>query len=75
MQEIQAFGRQTYATEKVLKKGRDFTHNMLRALKLSAVFHPSVEFLTSIGSVIVVGFGGYLAYKNQLSVSEVVSFL
>jgi ABC-type multidrug transport system fused ATPase/permease subunit len=75
IQEIQAFGRQTYATEKVLKKGKDFTHNMLRALKLSAIFHPSVEFLTSIGSVIVVGFGGYLAYKNQLSVSEVVGFL
>jgi len=75
IQEIQAFGRQTYATEKVLKKGKDFTHNMLRALKLSAIFHPSVEFLTSMGSVIVVGFGGFLAYKNQLSVSEVVGFL
>jgi ABC-type multidrug transport system fused ATPase/permease subunit len=75
IQEIQAFGRQSYASEKVLVKGRDFTHNMLRALKLSAIFHPSVEFLTSIGSVIVVGFGGYLAYKNQLSVSEIVGFL
>jgi ABC-type multidrug transport system fused ATPase/permease subunit len=75
IQEIQAFGRQTYASEKVLKKGKDFTHNMLRALKLSAIFHPSVEFLTSIGTVIVVGFGGYLAYKNQLSVSEIVGFM
>jgi len=75
IQEIQAFGRQTYASEKVLNKGKDFTHNMLRALKLSAIFHPSVEFLTSIGSVIVVGFGGFLAYKDQLSVSEIVGFL
>jgi len=75
IQEIQAFGRQSYATDKVLKKGRDFTHNMLRALKLSAIFHPSVEFLTSIGGVIVVGFGGYLAYKSELSVSEIVGFL
>jgi len=75
IQEIQAFGRQNYASEKVLIKGKDFTHNMLRALKLSAIFHPSVEFLTSIGSVIVVGFGGFLAYKGQLSVSEIVGFL
>jgi len=75
IQEIQAFGRQAFASEKVLIKGRDFTHNMLRALKLSAIFHPSVEFLTSVGSVIVVGFGGFLAYKNQLSVSEIVGFL
>lgn len=75
IQEIQAFGRQHSASEKVWKKGEDFTHNMLRALKLSAIFHPGVEFLTSIGSVIVVGFGGYLAYRQQLSVADVVGFL
>jgi ABC-type multidrug transport system fused ATPase/permease subunit len=34
-----------------------------------------VEFLTSLGTVIVVGFGGFLAYRNQLSVSDVVAFL
>jgi len=75
IQEIQAFGRQHSASEKVLHKGEDFTRNMLRALKLSAVFHPSVEFITSIGSVIVVGFGGFLALKNQLSVADIVGFL
>ena len=75
IQEIQAFGRQDSASEKVKNKGEDFTRNMLRALKLSAVFHPSVEFMTSIGSVIVVGFGGYLAFKNQLSVSDIVGFM
>jgi len=75
IQEIQAFGRQDSASEKVKNKGEDFTRNMLRALKLSAVFHPSVEFLTSIGSVIVVGFGGYLAFKSQLSVADIVGFM
>jgi ABC-type multidrug transport system fused ATPase/permease subunit len=75
LQEIQAFGRQRSASEKVLHKGEDFTRNMLRALKLNAVFHPGVEFMTSIGSVIVVGFGGFLALKNQLSVSDIVGFL
>ncbi len=75
IQEIQAFGRQDYASEKILIKGMDFTHNMLRALKLSAIFHPSVEFLTSIGGVIVVGFGGFLAYKSELTVSEIVGFM
>jgi ABC-type multidrug transport system fused ATPase/permease subunit len=75
LQEIQAFGRQHSASEKVLHKGEDFTRNMLRALKLNAVFHPGVEFMTSIGSVIVVGFGGFLALKNQLSVADIVSFM
>jgi len=75
LQEIQAFGRQSSASAKVLHKGEDFTRNMLRALKLNAVFHPGVEFLTSIGSVIVVGFGGYLAFRDQLTVADVVGFL
>ncbi|MCL2764832.1 MAG: ABC transporter ATP-binding protein/permease [Treponema sp.] len=75
LQEIQVFGRQGSASEKVLRKGEKFTRNMLRALKLSAVFHPGVEFLTSIGSVIVVGFGGFLAFYNRLSVSDIVAFM
>ncbi|MCL2006947.1 MAG: ABC transporter ATP-binding protein/permease [Treponema sp.] len=75
IQEIQAFNRQISASEKVYGKGEDFTKHMLRALKLSAVFNPGVEFLTSLGSVIVVGFGGFFAYHNNLSVTEVVSFL
>ena len=75
IQEIQAFGRQTSATEKVWRKGQDFTRHMLRALKLNAVFHPGVEFLTAIGSVIVVGFGGFLAWQGQLSVSDIVGFM
>jgi len=75
IQEIQAFGREAAATEKVLRKGEDFTRHMLRALKLNAAFHPGVEFLTAMGSVIVVGFGGFLALRGQLSVEDVVGFM
>jgi ABC-type multidrug transport system fused ATPase/permease subunit len=75
IQEIQAFSRQSSASQKVLNKGEDFTRNMLRALKLNAIFHPSVEFMTSLGGVIVVGFGGFLALQSQLSVTDVVGFL
>ncbi len=75
VQEIQAFGQQKRATERVLHKSEKYTTSMLKALKLNAVFHPSVEFLTALGSVIVVGFGGILAFHNQLSVSDIVGFL
>ena len=75
MQEIQAFGQQTRESDKVLGKARDFTNNMLYALKLSAIFNPTVEFLTSLGTVIVAAFGGYLAYQAQLSAADIVAFL
>lgn len=48
---------------------------MLRALKASALFHPSVEFVSSIGTVLVVGVGGYLAYQGHLSVEDIVAFM
>ena len=48
---------------------------MLRALKASALFHPSVEFVSSIGTVLVVAVGGYLAYQGHLSVEDIVAFM
>ena len=75
MQEIQAFGRQDIASAKVEDKAHLFTCHMLKSLAMNAVFHPSVEFLTALGTVIVVGFGGYLAYLHQLQVDDVVAFL
>ncbi|MCL2558390.1 MAG: ABC transporter ATP-binding protein/permease, partial [Treponema sp.] len=75
IQEIQAFGRQVSATENVRRNGENYTMHTLRALKLSAAFHPSVEFLTAIGSVIVVGLGGYLAFQARLSVADIVAFM
>ena len=73
--EIQAFGQQDVAARKVDNKIGVFTKAMLHALKVGAVFHPGVEFLTALGTVIVVGFGGYLAYQNAMDVSDIVAFM
>lgn len=73
--EIQSFGREAYETSRVNEKNFDHVRAMLHALKISAVFRPSVEFISSIGTVLVVGFGGYLAYREGLSVADIVAFL
>ena len=75
IREIQAFGQQERESGRVGEKAGEYTRNMLSALKISAVFHPSVEFLTALGTVIVVGFGGFLAYQAKLDAEEVVAFL
>jgi len=75
MREIQAFGQQERESGRVEEKAGEFTRAMLSALKISAIFHPSVEFLTALGTVIVVGFGGFLAYQAKLNAEEVVAFL
>lgn len=74
IQEIQAFGQEGYETGAVSLKAGAYTKNMLHALKISAIFHPSVEFLSSAGTVIVVGVGGMLAFRGVMSVADVVAF-
>ena len=73
--EIQSFGREEYETEQVDKQNFEHVRAMLQALKISAVFHPSVEFISSLGTILVVGFGGYLAYREGLRVADIVAFL
>lgn len=73
--EIQSFSREEYETEQVNERNFEHIRAMLRALKISAVFHPSVEFISSLGTILVVGFGGYLAYREGLSVADIVAFL
>ncbi len=73
--EIQSFGREDYETERVNEKNFGHIRAMLKALKISAVFHPSVEFISSLGTVLVVAFGGYLAWRDGLRVADIVAFL
>jgi ABC-type multidrug transport system fused ATPase/permease subunit len=73
--EIQAFGQEEYETGQVTQGAGAYTKAILHALNLSAAFHPGVEFLSSAGTVIVVGAGGILAFGGHLSVSDIVAFL
>lgn len=73
--EIQAFGQEAYEKEQVKNQAHTYTKSILHALNLSSAFHPAVEFLSSLGSVIVIGVGGILAFSNHLSISDIVAFL
>jgi ATP-binding cassette subfamily B protein len=73
--EIQSFGREEYETGRVNERNFEHIRAMLQALKISAVFHPSVEFISSLGTILVVAFGGLLAWREGLSVADIVAFL
>ncbi len=73
--EIQSFNQEEYETGRINEKNFDHVKAMLEALRISAIFHPSVEFVSSIGTILVVAFGGYLAYHEGLQVEDIVAFL
>lgn len=74
IREIQSFGREAeeYMSMKEYCKYYSFVN--IRANFAAAIFHPTIEFLTSVGSVLVMGIGGTLAMKDVLSISDVVGF-
>lgn len=74
IREIQAFGRQEDEYDKMKDACTFYSMVNIKANFSAAIFHPSVEFLTSIGSVLVMGVGGSLALKGTLSTADVVGF-
>jgi len=75
IKEIQAFGQEDRELKKMQKLCRHYSDVNIRANYANAIFHPGIEFLTSLGTVIVVGIGGYLAMQGNMSVPDVVGFL
>lgn len=75
MKEIQVFNQQPKEKKRIQKSAQSYASAILHALKLGAIFHPTVEAVSSFGTVIVVAFGGWLALEQRLSVSDIVGFL
>lgn len=74
IKEIQAFGKEEKEYSKLKEWCKYYSDVNITANYANAKFHPSVEFLTSMGTVIVVGLGGIMAMQNKMDVSDIVGF-
>ncbi|HET7559482.1 MAG TPA: ABC transporter ATP-binding protein [Limnochordia bacterium] len=75
IKEIQIFTRERHEGERVKDRSQGYTANLLRALKIMAVYHPSVEFLGACGTLLIVYFGGKAALGGRLEIEDLVAFL
>ncbi|WPX09213.1 ABC transporter ATP-binding protein [Anaerocellum danielii] len=75
IREIQIFNKQEKELLKIKEKIYRHINALLSALKLSAVFHPTVSFLSSVGTVIVVSVGGLMALGGKVPVQDIVGFI
>ena len=75
IREIQVFNKEEEEKEKIGKRAWSFTNAILSALRMNAVFHPTVEFITACGTVIVVFFGGIMATQMLVNVADIVRFV
>jgi len=75
MKEIKAFTKEKYESSRMGNRIAAQTRSILDALRLSNAFSPSIEFVSSLGTVIVIFIGGRLALLNQLPLEDLVAFL
>ncbi len=74
IREIKAFTREVEELRRVSKGIDRYRRSLLHALRLMATFQPFVEFTSSLGTLIVIYFGGRLAFNQTLPVADLVAF-
>lgn len=75
IREIQLFNQQERELLKIKDKIYKHIFALLSALKMSAIFHPTVGFLSSLGTLIVVCVGGIMALNKKIFVGDIVGFI
>jgi ATP-binding cassette subfamily B protein len=74
IREIKAFTRESAELSRVGVRIDNYRNSLLKALRLMAIFSPFIEFTSSLGQLVVIFFGGRLAYNGILPVSDLVAF-
>ena len=74
IREIKAFTRENDESRRVYQGIDNYRKSLLSALRLMAIFQPFVDFTSSIGTLIVIFFGGRLALEGVLPVADLVAF-
>jgi ATP-binding cassette subfamily B protein len=74
IREIKAFTREVPEAQRVSRGIDTYRRSLLYALKMMAIFQPLVDFTSSLGTLVVIYFGGMLVYQHALPVSDLVAF-
>jgi ATP-binding cassette subfamily B protein len=74
IREIKAFVREGDQAIRIGRRIENYRLSLLRALRLMATFEPFVEFALSLGTIVVIYFGGRLALQGTLPVADLVAF-
>jgi ATP-binding cassette subfamily B protein len=74
IREIKAFTQEDAAATRIGEHIVRYRDSLLNALRLMAMFHPFVEFISSLGTIVIIYFGGRLALGQVLPIEDLVAF-
>jgi len=74
IREIKAFTREDLEVARIFDHIIKYRDSMLRALRLMAMFHPFVELATSLGTIVLIYFGGRFVLNQTLPIEDLVAY-
>lgn len=74
IREIKAFTREDAEAARIWDRIVRYRDSLLRALRLMAMFHPFVEFASSLGTIVLIYAGGRLVLSRTLAIEDLVAF-
>lgn len=72
---VQGFGRQEPAAEAFRAVNDEYREANMQTIRISASYFPVVEFLTAVGTALVLLFGGWRVLDGDLTIGVLVAFL
>ena len=74
IREIKAFVREDIEIKRIGHRVNRYRDSMLKALRMMATFRPFVGFVSSLGTVGLIYFGGRLALLRELPLEDLIAF-
>ncbi len=72
---VKAFGMESYENRRFAERNRGLFNSLMRQIKVSAISHPIMETISTIGIAMVILIGGFWIIGGRLTVGEFFSFL
>lgn len=73
--QIKAFGREDHEDGRFAERAEGMRQGSLKVMTAWATYSPVMDWLGSLGTVSVIGFGGYQVLNGQMEIGELVGFL
>lgn len=72
---IKAFNRETHEHTSVEETSVQLLSQNVKASKMTSIFYPAIQTLTTLGTVTVLGVGAYLISKDLFTIGKLTAFL
>ncbi len=74
VQVVRAFAREPYEVERFGKANRTLFNARVRVIREWAKIMPTTTFLITVGTILILWFGGPMVLRNEITIGELVAF-